>query len=96
MENINIDSNTINSNLSSIISSVNSQIENSISSSIINSQSEINNTNKPSLNSEFTTFGFMLGMILLVLINIGPYMYYKFIKNKKIFKSTGLEPKHTI
>lgn len=84
----------------SIITSLSSEIISSISSSIIKS-SETNSSNnlvdnKLPLSNQFTTFGFLIGLLLLVLINIGPYMYYKFVKNKKIFKSAGLEPKHTI
>lgn len=48
------------------------------------------------LNMQFSLIGFLIGILLLITINIGPYMYYKFIKNKKITKSAVIEPKHTI
>lgn len=76
---------------SSIISHISNSIVNSISST-----SDANSDNRLELSNQFSTAGFLFGLLLLVLINIGPYLYYKFVKNKKIFKSAGLEPKHTI
>ena len=48
------------------------------------------------INENFYIPGYLLGLLLLVSINIGPYMYFKFVKNKKIFNFSGFEPKHTI
>ena len=48
------------------------------------------------INEHFYIPGYLVGLLLLIFINIGPYMYFKFVKNKKIFNFSGFEPKHTI
>ncbi len=35
--------------------------------------------------------GYIICLILLILINTGPYLYFKFFKNKKISKSNIID-----
>lgn len=77
--------------ISDIISSSQQTQQTQQNTIISNSENKILN-----INEQFTILGYLLGLLFLLSINLGPYCYYKFVKNKKIFKSAGIEPKHTI
>ena len=79
-------SNYTNENIQSIISEV---------SSTFTVESKDKNISI-NLMEEFTYLGFFIGFVLMLLINLGPYFYYRFVKNKKIFRAASIEPKHTI
>ena len=38
---------------------------------------------------QLSLLNYLLGLIILIMINIGPYAYYKFYKNKKILASNN-------
>ncbi len=56
-------------------------------SSVLNNNDLILSSDKVILN-QYSHLGWLLGVILLVAINVGPFIYYK-LKNKSILKSSS-------
>lgn len=65
-------------------------------SSISNTPDDIKESNYVNPLENVSVMGYFLGLILLICVNAGPYLYFKFYKNKKITSSSSSEPKHAI
>lgn len=73
------------SEINKTISSAMHSISNN--SSVLNNNDLLLSSDKVILN-QYSHLGWLIGVIILVAINIGPFIYYK-LKNKSILKSSS-------
>lgn len=85
-----------NSNVTGMAVNRLNEIASNITSSIVNSTKSDKVSNHENPLDSVSIVGYLLGLILLFCVNVGPYLYFKFYKNKKITGSSSSEPKHAI
>lgn len=77
------------------------EIISSISASMqeFETKQEVKSENIENIDSyQMTVFSYIIGLIIILLINAAPYAYYKYVKNKKVFSrsNTSLDSKSPI
>lgn len=72
--------------------------DNQFSMSQIESTLNFNNNQTKDMQLLFNVIRYLLGFLLLIIINIGPYVYYKYVKKKRVSTKTNnnYDFKHSI